>query len=68
MVILPQNKLPLQRKLAMHSSPSILLFGHDEVLLYSRREILDRAGFQVRMASSLKELEIIAAGYPAICW
>lgn len=52
----------------MHSSPSILLFGHDEVLLYSRREILDRAGFQVRMASSLKELEIIAAGYPAICW
>jgi CheY-like chemotaxis protein len=46
----------------MPPSPSILLFGHDDVLLYTRREILDRAGFQVRIALSLKELELIALG------
>ena len=45
----------------MPSPPSILLFGHDDLLLYTRREILDRAGFEVRIASSLNDLERIAS-------
>ena len=34
-------------------SPSIVLYGHDKLLLYTRAEILKKAGFRVRLTSSL---------------
>jgi len=43
----------------MSESPVILLYGHDPVLLMTRRLILERSGFEVWSALDLKEVEII---------
>jgi len=47
----------------MSPSCSVLLFGHDEILLYTRREVLRHAGFNVLTACTLEDLEIIASSH-----
>ena len=48
----------------MDMSRSILLYGHDDVLLFTRRAILEKTGFRVFTASYLHEVEVIAATQP----
>ncbi|MEA2259105.1 MAG: hypothetical protein QOJ51_1930, partial [Acidobacteriaceae bacterium] len=37
-------------------TPSILFYGHDELLLMTRRRILEGAGFRAGVTSQLKEI------------
>jgi hypothetical protein len=45
----------------MPTTSSIVLYGYDQILNYTRGTILDRAGFSVVAASSPKDLELIAS-------
>jgi len=44
----------------MSNSRSILLYGHDFMLLFTRACILEKAGFQVFSTSHLKDAETIS--------
>jgi DNA-binding response OmpR family regulator len=46
-------------------TPSILFYGHDELLLMTRRRILEGAGFRAGVTSQLKEISRLVCELPA---
>ncbi|HEY1576089.1 MAG TPA: hypothetical protein VGF82_03345 [Terracidiphilus sp.] len=47
------------------NTPSILFYGHDELLLVTRRRILEGAGFRAEVTSELKEIPRLVHELPA---
>jgi DNA-binding response OmpR family regulator len=47
------------------NTPSILFYGHDELLLVTRRRILEGAGFRADVTSELKEIPRLVHELPA---
>jgi hypothetical protein len=45
----------------MLNSTSILLYGHEKTLLFTRRAILEKAGFCVFSASDLKDVQFVSS-------
>jgi DNA-binding response OmpR family regulator len=46
-------------------TPTILFYGHDELLLMTRRRILEGAGFRAGVTSQLKEIPRLVCELPA---
>jgi DNA-binding response OmpR family regulator len=46
-------------------TPSILFYGHDELLLMTRRRILEGAGFRADVTSEVKEIPRLVRKLPA---
>jgi DNA-binding response OmpR family regulator len=47
------------------NAPSILFYGHDELLLMTRRRILEGAGFRADVTSEVKEIPRLVRKLPA---
>jgi DNA-binding response OmpR family regulator len=49
----------------VQTSPTILFYGNDELLLMTRRRILEGAGFRAGVTSQLKEIPRLVCELPA---
>ncbi|MDQ1450917.1 MAG: hypothetical protein QOK38_783 [Acidobacteriaceae bacterium] len=49
----------------MDTSPTILFYGHDELLLMTRRRILEGAGFRAGVTSQMMEIPRLVRELPA---